>query len=174
MVVTPADEIYREAIPFPLTKVILGILSVFTALMLFLLIYQLAFGPVGNRPAPDWFYLLMFFFLGGITVLVSNFREMTTRITSQSITVGFGWLKKTIPWSSVEDCYPDDTSALSYGGWGIRVARVKGNWRRAYSVIGCSGVVLKLKEGRLREFVFSTEDPEGILRIAGQQIGKTD
>ncbi len=167
-----ADEIYGETIPFPLVKVILGILTIFTALMLFLLIYQLAIGPVGNRPAPAWFYLLMFLFLAGITAFVSNFKKLTTRITSTLITVSFGRMKKTVPWGNVEDCYLDDASTLRYGGWGIRIARVKGRWRHMYSVAGYPGVVLKLRQGRFREFVFSARDSEKILKIVEQQIGE--
>ena len=159
------DEIYREEVPFHLAKFALVMLALFTIMMLVLFIYQLVVGPVGSRPAPGWFYLVMFFFLGGITVFVGNFNRLAVIITSQAITVGFGRIKKTILWGDIEGCDIDKASGLSYGGWGIRVSRVGGKWRLVYNVAGYQGILLALRTGRFREFVFSTRDPEGVMKI---------
>jgi len=163
-------EIYQETIPFPLVKVILGVLTVFTLLMLFFLVYQLTIGPVGNRPAPDWFYLVMFLFLSGITAFVTNFNKLSIKMTAQSITVGFGIMKKSISWDNIEGCYLDEAPGLSYGGWGIRLARIKGRWRSVYNVIGHPVIVLELSTGKFREFAFSTNNPQEVLEIVRQKI----
>ena len=166
-----APEIYEEIIPFPLMKLVLGLFIALTILFLGLFVYKVLVGPVGATPAPDWFYLIMFVLFAGFTALIRNFNKQAIMITTQSITVGNGVLKRTIPWSNVSSCYLDDASAFgSYGGWGIRMAKVKGKWRLVYNVIGSPTVVLELKKGRFREFVFSTKNPDGVMEIARKQI----
>jgi hypothetical protein len=160
-----SDNIYEETIPFPLGLIAAGILSALAVLMLVLLVLQFTGGPLGSRPAPDWFYIIMFVFLSATGVFVTNFRKLTIRFTSQSITVAFGMLKRTMPWGDIVDCSRDESPALAYSGWGIRIARVKGRWRLVYNVAGYPGVLLSLRAGRFREFVFSTKNTEQVLDI---------
>jgi hypothetical protein len=40
-----------------------------------------------------------------------------------------------------------------------------------YNIIGTPRVVLSLKTGRFREFVFSTRNPEKVLSIINDRIG---
>lgn len=167
----PEDELYKETLPFPLATVATLVILLVALLMLVLFILQLVSGPLGNRPAPDWFYLVMFIFMAAITFLVANFRVLTIRITGQSVTVAYGLIKKTILWGDIEEGFLDSSSPMSYGGWGARIARVEGRWRLAFNVIGASGVVLRLRKGRAREFMFSTRDPEQVLAIIARQTG---
>jgi hypothetical protein len=115
----------------------------------------------------------MLLLFAGFTYLVTNFSRLSIKITTQSITVGYGVLRRTIPWDDVKGCYQDEVSAIgSYGGWGIRMGKVKGKWRLVYNVMGCPTVVLELDKGRFKEFVFSTKNPEMVLELAKQQISK--
>ena len=91
-------------------------------------------------------------------------------MTAQSITVGFGIMKKSISWDNIEGCYLDEAPGLSYGGWGIRLARIKGRWRSVYNVIGHPVIVLELSTGKFREFDFSTNNPQEVLEIVRQKI----
>ena len=117
--------------------------------------------------------MLIFLLFAGLTALLRNFNKLAIEITTQSINVGFGVFKRAIPWDNINSCYLDDASAIrSYGGWGIRMAKVKGKWRLVYNVIGCPTVVLELERGRFREFVFSTKNPDGVMETARQQILK--
>ena len=168
-----SDTIYEETIPFPLGLIAAGIISAFAVLMLVLLVLQLTGGPLGSSPAPDWFYIVMFVFLFAIGVFVTNFRKLTIRLTSQSLTVAFGMLKRTMLWGDIEDCSRDESPAFSYAGWGIRMTKVKGRWRLVYNVAGYPGVLLSLRAGRFREFVFSTKNAEQVLDIIGRQAGTT-
>jgi len=166
-------EIYKETMPFLLAKLVMGMFVAIALLFLGLFAYQVLVGPVGDNPAPDWVYLLMFLWFAGFTALVSNFNKLAIAITAQSITVGFGAFKRVIPWNNVNSCYLDHASAIgSYGGWGMRIGKVKGKWRLVYNVIGCPAVVLELEKGRFREFVFSTKNPDGVIETARQQIMK--
>ena len=168
-----SDTIYEETIPFPLGLIAAGIISAFAVLMLVLLVLQLTGGSLGSSPAPDWFYIVMFVFLFAIGVFVTNFRKLTIRLTSQSITVAFGMLKRTMLWGDIEDCSRDESPAFSYAGWGIRMTKVEGRWRLVYNVAGYPGVLLSLRAGRFREFVFSTKNAEQVLDIIGRQAGTT-
>jgi hypothetical protein len=165
-----SDKIYEEIIPFSFIKLILGMLASLSILFLVLFVYQALIGSIGTRLAPAWFYLLMFLWFSGITIFVTNFRKLVIKITPQSITVGYGIFKSTVLWENVDGCSLDKASTISYGGWGMRIGRVKGKWRRVYNVIGCPGIVLELKKGKFRELVFSTKNPEKLMKVVGQQI----
>jgi hypothetical protein len=40
-----------------------------------------------------------------------------------------------------------------------------------YNVVGGPRIVLSLKRGRFKEFVFSTKNPEEVIKIAKERIG---
>ena len=157
---------YEEKI---FSKRITVILAVLTTSLLFVLLYQILVGPIGTRPAPNWFFLFMFLLFLGVMI---NFSRLTIRMTPGSISVGYGIIKHSILWENVEDSYLDEASTIRYGGWGIRIAKVKGKWRLVYNVIGGPRIVLSLKRGRFKEFVFSTKNPEEVIKIAKERIGR--
>jgi len=165
------ETVYEEKIPFHLGLVTTAILAASAVLMLVLLVLQLGGDPIGTRPAPDWFYLAMFIFLSAVSIFVLNFRKLNITATSQSLTIAFGMVKRKIPWGDIEQFYRDESSAFAYGGWGIRISRVGGKWRLVYNVAGCPGIVVGLRTGRFREFVFSTRNPEQVLDIISRHTG---
>ncbi len=171
---TNGDTQYEETLPFPLITVVMVVLLLIALQMLSLFVVQMVAGPIGDPPAPDWFYLVMFIFMMAITFLVANFRVLVIRITGQSVTVAYGLIKRTIPWGDIESGCRDESSPLGYGGWGARIARIEGRWRLAFNVIGAPGVVLRLRKGRVREFMFSTKKPEQVLAIIARQTGAGD
>ena len=74
------------------------------------------------------------------------------------------------PWENIEDVYVDETPAIKYGGAGIRTARIKGEWVLVYNVIGGPRVVLKLRVGKYKKFVFSTKNPEEVINVIKGQL----
>lgn len=120
-------------------------------------IYDIFFGWNWSEPLPSWFWLGMSLFMLAITI---NFLKLNIKIDSESLKVGYGIFRKKISWERVEDCHIDERSALRYGGWGDRFTRVDGKWRSVYNVIGSPRVVVSLKNGLIREFAFSTRNPE--------------
>jgi len=163
------DNLYEEKISSKWWMT--SILTAFTAGFLFILVYQILVGPIGTRPAPNWFFLLMFLLFLGVVI---NFSRLSIRITYLSVKVSYGIFRHIITWENVEDCYLDEASTISYGGWGIRIGRVQGRWRLVYNVIGAPRVVLSLKKGKFKEFVFSTEKPEEVMNIIRQRRGTTE
>jgi hypothetical protein len=156
------EDSYEEKI---FSKGITGLLAVVTVGFLLALVYQISVGPIGADPAPNWFFLLMFLLFLAVTI---NFSRLSIKMTPQSIVVGYGILKHTIPWENIEDCYLDKASTFSYGGWGIRIGRVMGKWRLVYNLLSSPRVVLSLNKGKFREFVFSTNNPQKVLAIVKQ------
>jgi hypothetical protein len=144
-----------------------AIMTPIAAIFLFLLLYQTLVSPIGDTPAPIWFFLIMFLLFLGLAI---NFSRLGIRITDQSITVGFGAIKRNIPLENVEDCILDEASAVRYGGFGIRITRIKGKNRLGYITIGSPRCVLSLKKGKFQEFAFSTKSPEEVMNIVKGQL----
>ena len=164
-----ADEIYQETIPFPVGSLVLVIMTGITALFIFLFVYQLTIGPVGDRSAPNWFYLIMLVIFAGVTVLMTNFTKLAVSLTPDAITVAYGRIKYTIPWHNIAGCYLDKNPGIVYGGWGIRLGKARGKSVLVYNVIGSPRVILELKEGRFEQFAFSTKHPEEVMAVVQQQ-----
>lgn len=158
-----ADEIYKETMPFTIIKWILAMEIALTILFLYLFVSQL---PEGL----SWFYLGMFLLFAMVTALIANFRALNISITSRSITVAYGRIRYSVPWDRIDDCYSDKGSGIRYGGWGIRMARVKGKWLLVYAVTNCPRVILDLNKDRFGRFIFSTRHPEEVVNIVKGQV----
>jgi hypothetical protein len=163
-----ADRLYKETICAWVFTALFGFLS---ALFLFMEACQLLKGPLGENPPPDWLFMLIALLFLGIAL---NFNKLNVKMTQSSVIVGYGILKRTIPWENIERCYVDEVSNIRYGGWGMRIGLVKGNWRLVYNVIGAPRVVLSLKLGWFGAVVFSTRNPEAVMRIVRQRIGRME
>lgn len=153
------ENIYEETVPAKwMTITFAGI----TILLFSILLYQVINGPIRAEPAPNIAYLGLTLLFLGVTL---NFRKLKIRIDSEDITAGYGIFKNTISWNKVEKTYLDEASTARYGGWGLRIGRVKGNWRIVYNVVSGPRVVVSSKKGTFRELVFSTKKPEEIMKI---------
>ena len=137
------------------------------AVFLFLFFYQLLSGPVGSIPAPTWFFLLLFFLF---FMIGYNFRRLVIRLTEKEIRVSYGIFRRTVPYGSILKCYTSRQHTVRYGGWGIRIWRVKGRWKLGYTVVGTTLVVVELKGGMYSEFLFSSNDSIKVLEIINRKI----
>lgn len=156
-----SNPIYEEKI---FSKLNALIFTVIVGLLLYTFICQLLGEPLGNDPAPNEFLIFMIFLFVFIGI---NFSTLTITIDDHHIIVGYGIIKKIILREEVEKCYLDEASAIFYGGWGIRFGRVKGKWRLVYNTIGDPRVVIALRNGWYKEFVFSTRNPQDIIKLLG-------
>lgn len=158
------NVIYEEKIFAKGFTIILGIT---TTSMFFSLLYV-----ISVQSYPDRLFLIIFFLIMFLLflVLTFNFSQLTIIMTSESIAIGFGLFKKTIMWDNIKNCYQDEASAIRYGGFGIRISNYKGKTRLVYNVMKAPRVVLSIKEGNFEEFVFSTKNPEKIIKIVKQYI----
>lgn len=163
-------DTYEESLPSTLIFLVLGIMVLLAAFFLALLGYQVAVGPVGADPAPNWYFAVMFLVFAGTSVLVYNLRRLDIRIDDRGVRVRFGVFRQEYAWGDIISAEADHASWFRYGGWGIRFTRVEGYWRRGYTVIDAPRVVLTVRRGYVRQFAFSTKRPEDVLRVIGKRI----
>ena len=71
------EKIYEEKI---FSKGITVLLTIATIVFLLALLHQATVGPIGTRPAPNWFLLVMFLLFLGLTV---NFSNLSIKMTSR-------------------------------------------------------------------------------------------
>ena len=158
------ENIYEERI---FAKGLTVIFAIATMGFLLILLFQIIVGYTDTRPAANWFFFSMFLLFFGLTV---NFSTPNIKITSQYISVGYGIFKNNIPLENIVDCYLDEASTIRYGGWGIRIGSVKGKLKLVYNIIGVLRVMLSLNKGKFKEFVFSTNNPQKVIKIVRQEL----
>jgi len=158
------DIIYQEKFA---AKGFILILSPIAAMMFLVLLYHLLIETI--EPFLTWtlFFLGMFLFF---LILTIGFCTFSITMTSETLSVGFGIKKHTTHLTQIIDVQPDEVSAAKYGGFGIRVARIKGKNRLVYNTIGTKRVLLTRKEGKFPEFVFSTKNPEEVINVIRAQL----
>ncbi len=161
-----ANNIYEEKIFSKWTTIILVAKFLF---ILFLSVFLILLKP--EEPIEMTVLFILFFVLLLLLAVMINFNMLSIKITPRSIIVGYGIFQNKIPWENIEDCYLDKTSAIRYGGWGIRVGKVDKKWRKVYSTLRERRVVLSLKNNKpFKEFVFSTKNSEEVMNIVKQKI----
>lgn len=151
--------VYREKI---FSKGFFILSSIITIFILLVFIYE--------QNKDNFFIITSFiivFLLVGLTIL---FSQLTIIISKKYIYVGYGFVKKQILLNKIQNCYLDDASAIVYLGFGIRLASYKGKSRLVYNVMNTPRVVLSMKNWKYDEFVFSTKNPEKIMKTIKSQI----
>ena len=160
------NEIYREKIGSFWGKVASIIFFAASILFIVLFFYQRTYGPIGDRPAPDWFYIMMLCIFLGIGLLVTNFTALTVSATISGLTAGFGRFRYRIPWENITGYEMDKGSQmLQYGGYGIRFGKRKGRSVLAYNVMGSPVVLIEVKSGKYGYFGFSTKHPDRVIEL---------
>lgn len=155
--------LYEETITWRLIIVlVLGVLTFSAGVVM----YVYANEPDEDPMAP--FVILIVVAVGLGTTL--SFSRLSIRATLEGISIGFGRIRTSFRWEQVEDCYPDEASAIRYGGFGIRGGRFKGKSRLVYNITGAPRLVLKVKGSKYDELVFSTKRPDELMRIIKGQI----
>jgi len=133
---------------------------VFIPILLFfaaILYYQEVLGkPLGDRPAPSWFYLgfaLLFLILMALfsTLTVTGFSDYL------EIKFGIGLVRKKFYYKNIQSCSVQKNPFLY--GWGIR--KIPGGW--LYNVSGSMSVQLDMKDGKM--YRIGTAEPEKLKQV---------
>ena len=141
------------------------ILSVFTAAILFWFLYQLINGPVGTKPAPNWFLGVMSTLFILLTI---NFSSIHTVISPEGIRVKYGLFGCFRSWEQIKSCEEDDKK--HFYGWGIRFGKYKGKWVWVYNVIGGTRVAFISRNRKPRGLIISTRRAEEMIKAANSFI----
>lgn len=152
---------YEETVHFRFFELLAWFFWLLPLAVLGLLVYQIAVGPVGSRPAPTWVLGLLLVLMTLTPLILRNFRSLQITLTADTLTVGYGSFKSRKPLSKITSCYLGSAgrSLLRYGGYGIRLARSKGAWQLAYVGPGTARVVVEFGPGEVA-LVFSSRQPE--------------
>jgi len=157
-----AEVIYEERL---FSRWITLILGGGTLFILWQAVEQLQTG--SSDGAPFWLMPAMGVLFVALTV---NFAWLAIRITNEEVVVSYGLLRHRVRWHDIEDCYADEASATWYGGYGIRVGWYAGKRRLIYNTIGDPRVVLLTGRPSTPEFVFSTAQPEEVIRTVSGRL----
>jgi len=145
--------LYSETVQIPRwTSITLGILiGILTPLII------LQYFTATKDPSLIGLYacLDLFFF-----VIYLNFRKLDIRITTSSLNVAFGLIRKEITVENIVSCEPITTRIGVYTGNGIRIG---GDGTLAF--ITWFGDAVKLKLRSDRPFVFSTNNQDETIKI---------
>jgi hypothetical protein len=163
----PDDLIYEERISSFRTEAVFVALSV---LCLVLLAWRLIVSGFAITAALFLFLSILFFFYA------LNYRILVIRISTEGLSLKFGLFGWTVPWNTVAEAYPDETSLWRVGGAGIHFSIISGRYRAMLNFLEHPRIVIELKEkrGPVRDVAFSTERPNEILRIIEESIAGRD
>ena len=154
--------VYEETL---FAKRLTAILVVMTLLLFGLVVFQLAVSTDSVQSTLGAVSVGLFVLFAALTL---NFRRLHIRMTEEDITIGYGVFTTTVPWERVSGCRSDENSVIRYGGWGLRVTRIGGDWRLVYNTMGDARVVLAVTGSRFGEIAFSTAAPEQVIRTVEQ------
>jgi len=153
------DYIYHEKITSTGTSMLFLFLAV-----LFFLLFGWRVSAVGWRFFPGLFLFLGVFF----TLYVFNYRTLEIMITNDQLALNFGL----VPWkTSLENILvvelDDSPAVIKYGGAGVHFAFVNGKYRAFYNFLEYPRLLVqfKMKQGLVQALVFTTRQPEKIIRI---------
>lgn len=105
-----SDYIYEEKI---FAKLIGGILGIVTVFMIITMIYLITEESADEDPIFVPVFIIIIFSCLFLTI---NFGRLSIKINYQTVTVGYGIIKKRIQLENIRDCNIDETPAIKYGG----------------------------------------------------------
>ena len=157
--------LYRETVP---SYFIMALFLVIAVWMGFNLYYQINYGPIGSRPAPNTSYII------GIPLALLfgiNFSAIRIRLTDVDARISYGLFSKTLAWKDVATREKDTSSIVRYGGWGIRLGFIHGKPVTVYNTFGGTRVAFLTRSRKPRGMVVTTRNPEELMRVSNQLIG---
>ena len=167
------DELYHERLRFRLIDFLLALEALPALGFLAMFFYQVYIGPIGNEPAPNFIYLLMFLLFLGVVWLLANMRYLDISLTPEALTVAFGRFRKSVPWRNVAAVEKMRGPTWIYG-YGFHLGLTRGGWVLVYNILGHSALSLELSGGRIRRLVFSTAHPEEVMALVEGKIKRND
>lgn len=97
-------------------------------------------------------------------LLFWSFSQLSIKVTTEYLQLGFGIFKKKIQLKDIEDCWVEEYKKSIYMGYGIRFGKDKSV---GYIARGGRGIRLKMKP---RDYFFSTDSPEQLVALLKQQM----
>ena len=96
-----------------------------------------------------------------------NYHTLVIQLTPQVLKLRFGLFTWTTTADNIERCFLDDIPLRRIGGAGIHFSSFQGRYRAMFNFLEYPRVVimLKNKQGPVRDVAFSTQRPDEVLRF---------
>ena len=147
--------------------IILIILVPLTFIFLFIFLYQALIGPLGTKPAPQWFILTLVIIFLALSYLFSSYKFV---ITENSLIAGYPAYYLKIPWKNIVSAEEEKGSMWRYGGYGVRIGKIDGEKVLVLSIPRAKYIRLKLRNSKWGYVIVSTKDIESVLNHIRQEI----
>lgn len=131
----------------------------------------------------DWANLIMLLFSIVAMLYFFNFSKLKISATTSAITVRYGVLKRVIAWEDIADCHADISDYYTEGFNLVSLESLLPVVRSKRKLVyhrgwhpseGKHHVVLNLRRGEIEEFSFSAKNPEAVIDLVKQHIGKQE
>ena len=93
-----------------------------------------------------------------------NFSFLNIIVSARGFSARFGVISHSISINNIAGTYQDKASKVHYRGFGIRWGWVNGKRRLVYDATDTPHVVIRQKQNSKREFVFSTQNPDAVIK----------
>lgn len=164
------DEIYGETIRFKFMYYIIFSEAAIGILFLVFFFLQLTGNFIPDEDASAIFWLIMAIVMFAVTTFLTTLTKLDISVTRYKLKASFGLIKFETPITDIADVYTDEKLGWVYGGWGVRITKLKQGLTLAYTTIGYKRVVVELKTGKYKLFVFSASNPEEFINIIKNQM----
>lgn len=144
--------------------VLVIVFIIVAALLLSLVLFP---GLFYKSQLPDFTRMVLLIVAVVDLILFLSFSQLTIKVTSEYLQIGFGIFKKKILFTAINDFMIEDYEKLRYLGYGIRIGRDKSI---GYVARGGRGIRVIMKP---RDCFFTTDSPEQLLAILKQQLSPT-
>ena len=137
-------------------------LFVALAVLFFVLFASIARGTVSGVWRVVCFLLFVMFVFYAL-----NYRTLIIRISEEALELQFGIFRWDVPFENITTSFIDPTSLWRIGGAGIHFTWLGGRYRAMFNFLEHPRVVvmLKKKQGVVRDIAFSTQRPEQVMRL---------
>lgn len=164
------DEIYGETIPFKFMYYVIAAEGAAGILFLVFFFLQSAGKFIPDTDAPAIFWLIMALVMFAVTAFLTTLTRLDISVTQYKLKASFGLIKFETPITNIAEVNNDEKLGWVYGGWGVRVAKLQQGLTLAYSTIGYKRVVVELKTGKYKLFVFSASNPDEFISVIKNQM----
>jgi hypothetical protein len=164
------DEIYGETIRFKFMYYIIVSEAVIGILFLVFFFLQASGKFIPDSDASAVFWLIMALVMFAVTAFLTTLTKLDISVTQYKLKASFGLIKFETPITNIADVYTDEKNGWVYGGWGVRVAKLQQGLTLAYSTIGYKRVIVELKTGKYKLFVFSASNPDEFISVIKNQM----
>lgn len=164
------EELYREEISITPMKFLAAFELFLGIFFLGMALVQAISGPVVSNAPPTFLWLFMAAVFLGTGWFVASFMTYRMTIEPAALNLAFGRFKTIVRYEDIEGFERDLKSGLAYGGWGYRVSYTRDGWVKAYTLVGKPRIDLKLKTGRYRHIVFSTDNADEVMEILRERL----